>query len=135
MLIAGAFEPELGPLPSVHAENSFRHRIQMRYHLQDSLPASQESTPIHGQIVFELHVLKRLTAAHESATCIAHSTIDMVLLQVRHPNCYGIDLPRQSELLAFGLDENEIAEAIGADGVVFQVRSKRGTPPIRHQSF
>lgn len=41
--------------------------------------------------------------------------------QVRHPNCYGIDLPRQSELLAHGLDESEIAEAIGADGVVFQV--------------
>ncbi|CAN0239188.1 unnamed protein product, partial [Hapterophycus canaliculatus] len=40
--------------------------------------------------------------------------------QVRHPNCYGIDLPRQSELLAHGLGENEIAEAIGADGVVFQ---------------
>ncbi|CAM9861587.1 unnamed protein product [Scytosiphon promiscuus] len=39
---------------------------------------------------------------------------------VRHPNCYGIDLPRQSELLAHGLGENEIAEAIGADGVVFQ---------------
>ncbi|CAM9979721.1 unnamed protein product [Ascophyllum nodosum] len=39
---------------------------------------------------------------------------------VRHPNCYGIDLPRQSELLANGLDETEIAEAIGADGVVFQ---------------
>ncbi|CAM9117379.1 unnamed protein product, partial [Sphacelaria rigidula] len=39
---------------------------------------------------------------------------------VRHPNCYGIDLPRQSDLLAFGLGENEIAEAIGADAVVFQ---------------
>eukprot|EP00903_Cladosiphon_okamuranus_P018779 g17276.t1 len=39
---------------------------------------------------------------------------------VRHPNCYGIDLPRQSELLAHGLGEDEIAEAIGADGVVFQ---------------
>lgn len=41
--------------------------------------------------------------------------------QVRHPNCYGIDLPRQSDLLAFGLGEDEIAEAIGADAVVYQV--------------
>ncbi|CAN0390234.1 unnamed protein product, partial [Discosporangium mesarthrocarpum] len=39
---------------------------------------------------------------------------------VRHPNCYGIDLPHQSELLAYGLEEEEIAEAIGSDGVVFQ---------------
>lgn len=46
----------------------------------------------------------------------------LLLSQVRHPNCYGIDLPRQSELLAHGLGEDEIAEAIGADGVVFQVR-------------
>lgn len=44
---------------------------------------------------------------------------------MRHPNCYGIDLPRQSELLAHGLEEEEIAEAIGADGVVFQVRFER----------
>lgn len=42
--------------------------------------------------------------------------------QVRYPNYYGIDLPRQSDLLAYGLEEEEIAEAIGADGVVFQVR-------------
>lgn len=43
------------------------------------------------------------------------------VVEVRHPNCYGIDLPRQSELLAHGLEEDEIAEAIGADEVVFQV--------------
>lgn len=48
--------------------------------------------------------------------------------QVRHPNCYGIDLPRQSDLLAFGLGENEIAEAIGADAVVFQVVSLSSHP-------
>ncbi|CAB1119142.1 unnamed protein product [Ectocarpus sp. CCAP 1310/34] len=39
---------------------------------------------------------------------------------VRHPNCYGIDLPRQSELLAHGLEDHDIAEAIGADGVDLQ---------------
>ncbi|CAM9326777.1 unnamed protein product, partial [Choristocarpus tenellus] len=39
---------------------------------------------------------------------------------VRYPNFYGIDLPHQSDLLAFGLGEDEIAESIGADGVVFQ---------------
>lgn len=48
---------------------------------------------------------------------------------MRHPNCYGIDLPRQSELLAHGLGEDEIAEAIGADGVVFQVSLSLLSPP------
>lgn len=39
---------------------------------------------------------------------------------IRYPNVYGIDMPVQSELIAFGREESEIAEAIKADWVVYQ---------------
>lgn len=40
---------------------------------------------------------------------------------IRYPNVYGIDMPVQSELIAFGRNETQIAEAISADWVVYQV--------------
>jgi amidophosphoribosyltransferase len=39
---------------------------------------------------------------------------------VRFQNVYGIDMPTQSELIANGRQENEIAELIGADALVYQ---------------
>lgn len=39
---------------------------------------------------------------------------------IRYPNVYGIDMPVQAELIAFGRDEAEIAQAISADWVVYQ---------------
>ncbi|KAG5176900.1 amidophosphoribosyltransferase [Tribonema minus] len=39
---------------------------------------------------------------------------------VRHPNVYGIDLPSTGELIAHALSVDEVAEAIGADGVIYQ---------------
>ncbi len=39
---------------------------------------------------------------------------------VRFPNVYGIDMPTRGELLATGRTEQEIAEAIGADAVIYQ---------------
>lgn len=39
---------------------------------------------------------------------------------VRFPYVYGIDMPSRSELLATGRDDQAIADAIGADGVVYQ---------------
>jgi len=39
---------------------------------------------------------------------------------LRYPNVYGIDLPARNEMVAYGRTEEEIAEAIGADRVVFQ---------------
>ena len=36
-----------------------------------------------------------------------------------HPNVYGIDMPIASELIAYGRDEKGVAEAIGADAVVY----------------
>ncbi|MFO8154561.1 MAG: amidophosphoribosyltransferase [Thiohalospira sp.] len=39
---------------------------------------------------------------------------------VRYPNVYGIDMPAVSELIGAGRDEAAIAEAIGADWVVYQ---------------
>ncbi|KAG5178907.1 amidophosphoribosyltransferase [Tribonema minus] len=38
---------------------------------------------------------------------------------VRYPNVYGIDMPVQSELIAYGRDEVAIAKELGADWVVF----------------
>ncbi|KAA0910982.1 amidophosphoribosyltransferase [Pusillimonas sp. ANT_WB101] len=39
---------------------------------------------------------------------------------VRFPNVYGIDMPTQAELIAVGRDTGEIAQEIGADGLVYQ---------------
>ncbi|HEY0720190.1 MAG TPA: amidophosphoribosyltransferase [Gammaproteobacteria bacterium] len=39
---------------------------------------------------------------------------------VRYPNVYGIDMPTSSELIGYGRDEKQIAEAIGADWLVYQ---------------
>lgn len=39
---------------------------------------------------------------------------------VKYPNVYGIDMPSATELIAHGLTEDEVAEAIGADWLVYQ---------------
>ena len=39
---------------------------------------------------------------------------------VRYPNVYGIDMPSVDELVGHGRDEQQIAEAIGADWLVYQ---------------
>lgn len=39
---------------------------------------------------------------------------------VRYPNVYGIDMPSVDELIGHGRDEQQIAEAIGADWLVYQ---------------
>lgn len=39
---------------------------------------------------------------------------------VRYPNVYGIDMPSAQELIAHNRTEEEIAEAIGADRLIFQ---------------
>lgn len=39
---------------------------------------------------------------------------------VRFPNVYGIDMPTQSELIATGRSDEEIARTIGADALVYQ---------------
>jgi amidophosphoribosyltransferase len=39
---------------------------------------------------------------------------------VRFPNVYGIDMPTRAELIATGRTEAQIAEAIGADAVIYQ---------------
>src|ERR1700761_7273428 len=39
---------------------------------------------------------------------------------VIYPNVYGIDMPSRSELIASGKTIDQLAEDIGADGVIFQ---------------
>jgi amidophosphoribosyltransferase len=39
---------------------------------------------------------------------------------VRYPNVYGIDIPSEHELIAHHRTEQEIAEILGADGLIYQ---------------
>jgi amidophosphoribosyltransferase len=39
---------------------------------------------------------------------------------IRYPNIYGIDMPAATELIAHGKTEAEVAEAIGADKLIYQ---------------
>ena len=39
---------------------------------------------------------------------------------VRYPNVYGIDIPTQQELIAYNRSEDEVAELIGADWLIYQ---------------
>ncbi|MEE9352641.1 MAG: amidophosphoribosyltransferase [Thiotrichaceae bacterium] len=39
---------------------------------------------------------------------------------IRYPNIYGIDMPSATELIAHGRTEDEVAEAIGADKMIYQ---------------
>ena len=39
---------------------------------------------------------------------------------IRYPNVYGIDMPAASELIAHGRTEQEVAELLGADKLIFQ---------------
>jgi amidophosphoribosyltransferase len=39
---------------------------------------------------------------------------------IRYPNIYGIDIPTRNELVAFERNEEEIAEHIGCDWIVYQ---------------
>src|SRR4029453_18941383 len=39
---------------------------------------------------------------------------------VRYPNVYGIDMPATSELVAAGRTEDEVANIIGADWLIYQ---------------
>ncbi len=39
---------------------------------------------------------------------------------VRYPNVYGIDMPAADELIAHGRSEEEVAQVIGADKLIFQ---------------
>ncbi|MEQ9460190.1 MAG: amidophosphoribosyltransferase [Phycisphaeraceae bacterium] len=55
---------------------------------------------------------------------------------IRYPNVYGIDMPSPSELIAHGRTDAEVAEAIGADWLVYQdledltAAAKEGNPTI-----
>jgi amidophosphoribosyltransferase len=56
---------------------------------------------------------------------------------VRYPNVYGIDMPSVDELIGHNRSDQEIAEAIGADWLIYQdladlVKSaQQGNPSIR----
>jgi amidophosphoribosyltransferase len=47
--------------------------------------------------------------------------------EIRFPNIYGIDMPSPHELVAYNKTEDQIAQAIGADKVIFQVRDIKPT--------
>ncbi len=71
----------------------------------------------------------RGTTSKEIINIIRHCGAKFVFLasaapQIRFPNVYGIDMPTHHELVAYKRSDDEIAEAIGADKVIFQTLDK-----------
>ena len=67
----------------------------------------------------------RGTTSREIVAMVRQSGAKKVYLasaapEVRFPNVYGIDMPTREELIANGRSVQEIAQELGADGVVFQ---------------
>src|SRR5690606_33548720 len=56
---------------------------------------------------------------------------------VRYPNVYGIDMPTAEELIDHGRSEEEVAQLIGADWLIYQdlddllASSAEGTPQVK----
>ena len=56
---------------------------------------------------------------------------------IQYANVYGIDMPSQKELIAFGKTDTEICESIGADALIYQnlddtiAAAKDGNPNIK----
>jgi len=61
------------------------------------------------------HIVEILRAAGATSVFFASAAP-----AIRYPNVYGIDMPTSSELIAYKRDEAQVAEAIGADWVVYQ---------------
>jgi amidophosphoribosyltransferase len=61
------------------------------------------------------HIVEIVRGAGASAVYFASAAP-----AIRFPNVYGIDMPSRAELIAHGRDEQQVAEAIGADWVVYQ---------------
>ncbi|KIK54515.1 hypothetical protein GYMLUDRAFT_177004, partial [Collybiopsis luxurians FD-317 M1] len=55
-----------------------------------------------------------------SVTHLYQYLSDRTLTVNRYPHVYGIDMPSRSELVAYGCNEEDIAEAIGTNLVIFQ---------------
>lgn len=47
--------------------------------------------------------------------------IRFLVFNSRFPNVYGIDMPTRAELVAYNRTNQQIAEEIGADEIIFQV--------------
>jgi len=61
------------------------------------------------------HIVEIMRAAGATAVYFASAAP-----AIRYPNVYGIDMPTSTELIAYNRDELDVAEAIGADWVVYQ---------------
>jgi amidophosphoribosyltransferase len=66
----------------------------------------------------------RGTTAHEIVQMAREAGARKVYLSsaappIRFPNIYGIDIPTRKELVAYGRNEEEIAEKIGCDWIVY----------------
>jgi len=68
---------------------------------------------VRGTTLRELIQMAKQAGARD--VCVASAAPE-----VRHPNVYGIDIPTQAELVAWGRDAAAIAEELGARWVVFQ---------------
>jgi amidophosphoribosyltransferase len=68
---------------------------------------------VRGTTTRELIQMAKQAGARD--VCVASAAPE-----VRHPNVYGIDIPTQAELVAWGRDPAGVAEELGARWVVFQ---------------
>ena len=112
-------------------EKSVRKKLNpIELEFRDKVVCLVDDSIVRGTTCREIIQMARAAGARKVYYCSAAPAI-------RHPNVYGIDMPAATELIAHGRSEQEVADQIGADWLVYQdledliTCAREGNPEIQ----
>ncbi|KAI3651586.1 hypothetical protein MP228_002889 [Amoeboaphelidium protococcarum] len=101
------------PGQSQRKKNVRRKLNPMKMEFQDKRVLLVDDSVVRGTTSKEIIMMARESGASKVyfASCAP---------AIRYPNVYGIDMPTRNELVAFDKSEDEVAQIIGADDLIYQ---------------